>query len=393
MGNASSAYDLIVVGGGPSGSSAARRAGLLGLRTLLVEKEAFPRYKACAGALSETARRLLDFELPAELCGPQILGARAHYRGRCVECQMPFPLATTVTRSLFDDYLLQKAREAGVEVKMAERALGFTQTADRVELQTSQGAYRSPFLLVAEGSQGRLVRQVRRKDRPTEFAACLVTEVELGEEAVTSRFGHLADIHFGVVPLGYAWILPHRRHLSVGVGGLGKGLHNLKGRLVGFLAAQGLSGGGPFRAHTVPVGGKRRRLASGRVLLCGDAAGFADAWTAEGIAYAIRSGQIAAEVIGRAAAGTANPTCLQEYPALCHREFGRGLRHSFLLAALLHGLSGLTYRVLASNERALAKTLELPAGRASHGEVLRWLLWRFPWLVLGSLRPQSGHRP
>ena len=386
MGNASSAYDLIVVGGGPAGSSAARRAGLLGLRTLLVEKETFPRYKACGGALSEPARRLLDFELPAELCGPQILGARAHYRGRCVECRMPFPIATTVTRSLFDDYLLQKARETGIEAKTGERALAFTENADGVELQTSNGAYRSRFLVLAEGSQGRLTCQVRRKDRPTEFAACLVTEVELGEEAVSERFGQLADIHFGVVPVGYAWVFPHRRHLAIGVGGLGKGLHNLKERLMGFLAAQGLSGAGPFRAHTVPVGGKRRRLSAGRVLLCGDAAGFADAWTAEGIAYAIRSGQIAAEAISKAAPGKAGPECTQEYTAICKREFGRSLRDSLYLAAMLHGLSGLTYRVLATNQRALGKTLELPAGKANHGEVLRWLLWRLPWLVLGSLR-------
>ncbi len=393
MANASPTYDLIVVGGGPAGSSAARRAGKLGLRTLLVEKEAFPRYKACGGALSATARSCLDFELPAELCGPQVMGARAHYRGRCVECRMPFPLATTVTRSIFDDYLLQKARETGIDAKSGEKALGFSQEADGVELQTSKGVYRSRFLVVAEGSQGPLTRLVRRPDRPTDFAACLATEVPLGEEAIAARWTGLADIHFGVVPLGYAWVFPHRRHLSVGVGGLGKGLHDLKQRLTGFLAAQGLSSNGPFHAHTVPIGGKRRRLSAGRVLLCGDAAGFADAWTAEGIAYAIRSGQLAAEAVSKAAPGKAVLEGIREYPALCRREFGRDLRDSLFLATLLHGLSGLTYRVLATNRRALGKTLELPAGKASPGAVLRWLLWRLPWLALGSLRPQSGHRP
>ncbi|MBM4033481.1 MAG: geranylgeranyl reductase family protein [Planctomycetes bacterium] len=386
MAHASSAYDLIVVGGGPAGSSAARRAGLLGLRTLLVEKEAFPRYKACGGALSEPARRLLDFELPAELCGPRILGARAHYRGRSVECRTPFPLATTIARGAFDDYLLRKAQETGIEAKTGERAIGFTENADGVELQTSKGAYRTRFLAVGEGSQGRLVRQVRRKDRPTEFAACLVADVELGEEAVTARYGHLADIHFGVVPLGYAWVFPHRRHLAVGVGGLSSGLHGLKERLTGFLAAQGLRSDGPLRAHTVPVGGKRRRNATARVVMCGDAAGFADAWTAEGIGYAIRSGQLAAEAVAAAAPGQAAAETSSAYAAACRREFSRDLRDSLRLATLLHGSAGLGYRVLSRSAKALGKTLELPAGRAAPGQVFRWLAWRLPWMVLGSLR-------
>lgn len=59
-------YDVIVIGGGPAGSSAARKASSLGLKTLLIEKENFPRYKPCAGAVSDVALSYLDFQIP---CG------------------------------------------------------------------------------------------------------------------------------------------------------------------------------------------------------------------------------------------------------------------------------------------------------------------------------------
>lgn len=55
-------YDVIVIGGGPSGSSAARKASSLGLKTLLIEKENFPRYKPCAGAVSDIALKKVTYK-------------------------------------------------------------------------------------------------------------------------------------------------------------------------------------------------------------------------------------------------------------------------------------------------------------------------------------------
>ncbi|KAF5423075.1 MAG: Dehydrogenase (flavoprotein), partial [Candidatus Methanocomedens sp.] len=60
-------YDLIIIGGGPCGSAAGRIAGKKGLKTLLIEKEIFPRYKPCGGGLSEHAMSYLDFEVPRSM--------------------------------------------------------------------------------------------------------------------------------------------------------------------------------------------------------------------------------------------------------------------------------------------------------------------------------------
>jgi len=73
-------YDVIIVGGGPSGASAGRRAGKLGLKALLLEKEKFPRYKPCGGALSEHAISYLDFELPQDIIEWEVTGAKVVFR-------------------------------------------------------------------------------------------------------------------------------------------------------------------------------------------------------------------------------------------------------------------------------------------------------------------------
>ncbi len=73
--------DLIVVGAGPAGSSAARLAGALGLNTLLIDKDNFPRYKACGGAVTEQALSYLGFDLPLELLEATVFAARVHEGG------------------------------------------------------------------------------------------------------------------------------------------------------------------------------------------------------------------------------------------------------------------------------------------------------------------------
>ena len=102
-------YDLIVVGAGPAGSAAARAASKAGLKVLIVEKETFPRYKPCGGALSDRAISILDFSLPESLCERNITSIKMHFHDKVVEGYKGYRLATLVTRSKFDHFILQKA--------------------------------------------------------------------------------------------------------------------------------------------------------------------------------------------------------------------------------------------------------------------------------------------
>lgn len=367
-------YDLIIVGGGPAGASAGRTAGRLGLRTLLLEKEVFPRYKPCGGAVSARAMAYLDFPLPPEMRERALSGARIHYRGHTVEGHLPMPYASLVLRSAFDALLLARAEEIGIEVHQGEKALGVLETGEGVTVRTPHGEYAGRFAVIAEGSQGLLKGRVRRRDTREEQGIGVVTEIP----AQVPR-GDAADIHFGVARWGYGWVFPHGDHLSVGVGGLLKCVPQIREIMRTFLRDQGLAEDGRYRGHTIPAGGMPRSIANGRILLAGDAAGFADPLSGEGIAYAIRSGQLAARSACRAVSGQED--AIAGYEAACEREFGRELRDALFLARLVFRFPGVFFRFFSSHPRVVQAYLEVVAGTRSYRGFMAWAFPRLPWYL------------
>jgi flavin-dependent dehydrogenase len=120
-------------------------------------------------------------------------------------------------------------------------------------------------------------------------------------ENVFSRFLDSARFEFGPVPAGYAWIFPKKNHLSVGLGGYRTGKIDLKARLDRFLKASGIDQVERVERHGyfVPLHPRNEGFAKDRVLLTGDAAGFIDPVTGEGITYALLSGRGAAKALIR----------------------------------------------------------------------------------------------
>lgn len=155
-------YDLIVVGSGPAGSSAARAAARAGLDVLILEKEAFPRYKPCGGALSDRAISCLDFPLPQDVCERTVTSARVHFRGKVVEGHKGYRLFTLVTRSKFDQFLLQKAQEAGFNL-VTQRVQNYKEKEDHVEVLTETEEYRSKFLVISSGCQSCLKDSIQER--------------------------------------------------------------------------------------------------------------------------------------------------------------------------------------------------------------------------------------
>ncbi len=156
-------YDLIIAGAGPAGSAAARTAAKLGLKTLILEKEVFPRYKPCGGAVSEKVVSILDFALPEDLCERSITGARVHFRDLVGEGRKGYRLATLVSRSRFDQCLLQKAEEAGAG-RATQKVLDYREEDDHVQVRTRTDAYRSRFLVIASGYQDPLKERIAGRE-------------------------------------------------------------------------------------------------------------------------------------------------------------------------------------------------------------------------------------
>jgi len=287
-----------------------------------------------------------------------------------------------VSRGVFDAYLLDKARETGVFVSLGERVLDLEEKDEAVQVLTDQGTYGAAFVIVAEGAQGTLKHHVPRGDGKDEYGVCLVTEVPYRKETARRFSQDAIDIHFGLGGMGYGWVFPHGEYYSVGLGGLASSLRRPRGVLTEFLRVNGFDGRHRLKGHVIPVGGMRRTLASSRVVLVGDAAGFLDSFTGEGIANAIRSGQIAVGAISRAFSQGGQQRLPGDYEATCSEEFGSNLSYSLLLARLMHRFPGVFFKLLAGNQEVIDHFAKVATGRWTYQRYLRWLLPRLPKYLL-----------
>ena len=369
-------YDLIIVGGGPSGTSAGREAGKKGLSTLLLEKERFPRYKPCGGNLSPYALSCLDFKLPEALIEKKISKVKVHFRDNFVEAKKNVNLASLISRKVFDNFLLEKAREAGIEIHTGEKVLDCIEKEDCVEVRTTDNTYLGSFVLIAEGSGGILKYKVRARDQRTEYSLAVVSEIPESEE-IGKNLSNNLDFYFGITQGGYGWIFPHAGYYSVGISGIARNLRHPKDVFKEFLEKNGFSGEYPSHSHIIPVGGITRKILSSRLLLSGDAAGFTDAFSGEGIAYAIRSGQLAAEIVADTVMYDRKLRNIKKYESACKKEFGTYLTSSYKLDRIMHRFPETTFKLAVENGQILDRYLDEVIINRKHKEYVRWLLLNF----------------
>lgn len=366
-------YDVIVAGGGPAGSAAARTAAMRGLDVLILEKSPFPRYKPCGGALSLKALSMLDCLLPPGIQERKITGARVHYRDLVAERHKGYEIACLINRSAFDQHLLEKALLSGARA-MTEKVLDFRDSGELVSVQTKEGIYKSRFLVVASGCQDALKKKIAGPESRESMGLCLVSEIETEEERIVESLGSALDIYFGVAEGGYGWIFPHRGYCSVGIGGLSSSLPHPRQAMRRFLRENGFPEGSRISGHLIPQGGNKRRVARGRVLLAGDAAGLVDPFTGEGIYYALASGKIAGEMVSDVPAAIV----ARSYESRIEKELGRDLGYALFFSRIMHSHPRIFLRTLAREEKVLERYLEVGAGQMSYRDFMLWLLPRLP---------------
>jgi len=160
-----SIHDAIVVGAGPAGATAARTLAARGVRPLLVDRAAFPRYKPCGGAI--TTRVLARFPyLPKALAGIStqwisklVLQGPS---GQSAEIRSASPAVLTIRRLEFDALLVSLAREAGAELLEGMEIHDVFEDRDRVRLQTRDGrTFAARMVVAADGVHGVVARRLR----------------------------------------------------------------------------------------------------------------------------------------------------------------------------------------------------------------------------------------
>lgn len=339
--------NVVVIGAGPGGASAALALARAGARVELIEKSAWPRAKTCGDGISPLAIRELAALGVTVAPGLELRGALVHTpRGTAFRGQWPAatPWGTIVERHAFDETLVDAAIRAGVTFAPETAARSVVSAADgvAVTLATAGGerALRADAAIVADGASGGLARQLGFPAHRTRMVA--IRAYAPARLALVAEYGLFYDRYLSP---GYGWIFPvDPRRANVGVCVDERTLARAGGDLRALLhrwlrenrVARELLGDACVledeRGGIIPSG--RARRVNGRVFLAGDSAGVADPFTAEGIYEAIKSGRLVADaLIGApdiAAAGVRYEGALRELDR--NERAARALRATFNVA-------------------------------------------------------------
>ena len=280
------AYDAIVVGAGPSGSTCAYRLASAGASVLLLDKARYPRDKPCGGGVTIRALEQLPFGIDPVVEGvvDRFELRLGHRRGFSRRAHAPLALMTQ--RRRLDAYLLENAVAAGAELREGVRVSEVRE--DGVGADTAQ------VVIGADGANGVTARSLgMRTDR--EHGVAL--EGNLANEHIdVERYARRLLLEFGTVPGGYGWVFPKGDHVNFGVGGWEDEGPRLREHLARLCEAHGVDTAAltEVRGHRLPLRHQGSALASGRVALVGDAAGLVDPLSGDGLYEAFLSSRLAA---------------------------------------------------------------------------------------------------
>jgi digeranylgeranylglycerophospholipid reductase len=340
-------YDIVVVGAGPAGLLASKKAAEGGAQVLLVEKEGEFGVKACAEALSKDA--VLDAELKpsSNFISNEIVGAYIYApdENKKVEISMSETGygGYVVNKPLFLKELAEAAAAKGVDIRVKSKVVDVKRDGKLVKVMVFDGAktveVKAKILVGCDGVNSIVAEKFFNREN-YQLISCIqykLADCNLDNERVTRFY-----LGRKVAPMGYLWIFPKGRKLAnVGVGVRGEPAKKYLDQFIETHVEE-------FRnskvvkveAAPIPISGQLDEIVSDNIMICGDAAGQVIPLTGGGIHSSIAAGKIAGEVAAEAVKeNDASKARLMEYPNRFNSYWGERIRKSLKALRVMEKLS------------------------------------------------------
>ncbi|HLH05557.1 MAG TPA: NAD(P)/FAD-dependent oxidoreductase [Bryobacteraceae bacterium] len=318
---------VAILGGGPAGATAAERLARSGLKTYIID-EKLAWEKPCGGGITYKAYSqypyLIENDAPKRYVIDTYIAAP-----KCGSFKMSLTRPLLIySRMDLNGMLLGRAERAGAEI-VHDRVLALDRThSNNWRIRTRKSNLEADYCVIATGARNPL------REVGTQYTA-QDTMYALGYW-VPSHQEHI-DIQFLPKLEGYIWVFPRNGHLSVGICGKGESAQCLRARLERYMEEKGIARkDATFYGHMLPAlesrGWRNNRLAGNGWLAVGDAGGLVDPITGEGLYYAVRSGDLASQMV---LADEEPEKTAEAYRHAITRDFGLDLTYGAGLAKRL----------------------------------------------------------
>jgi geranylgeranyl reductase family protein len=364
-------FDAIVIGAGPAGSTAAYLLASRGFRVLILDKSAFPREKLCGGLLTWKTVKLLEsiFQTTIDFLKSELIISCSSIKYRVVsstgtsfKSQLDYPFHF-VQRTAYDSFWLKLACRAGAEFRPGEKVISLNYLDWGGEISTEKGSeFFARFIFGADGAVSKVRGLLASKNFiHTEWKSNLATALEvIVPSRQTPELPDYPHIYFGHIPWGYAWCFPGEHFRVIGICGLnakaGKLLRNGYEAFLNSIRISSEHIPAPA-SHALPYGNYLTTPGYGNVLLLGDACGLADPLLGEGIYYAHKSAQLAAEAVIQSYHEP--PAALKRYACYLNRVIISELKYVRIGRQIIFSLPGAwPYRILTTLLKIMPKKCE-----------------------------------
>ena len=384
-------YDVIIVGAGPSGSYSAIRLASAGLHVLIIEKQQFPRVKLCGGGISPKASKMILKYIDLDAEGAKRINGiyMSNKNKNLLYVEQPVP-AYSIERSAFDNLLLNKAIELGVEVKMPTTVKSIKETRGFITVKLNDGSsVESKYLVLAEGINGQLHKQLGYSGTRK---ITMALEMNIYPDHQIEKLNDSLFFDTGSIKKGYAWMFPKNGAINTGayfynsqtITPQQKKLYFDFLNLFDWMKEAIFD---KLKGYPIPRKINYKFYNTNRSVLVGDACGAADNFFGEGIYLGLESARFAADCIEQKVKSNLS---LNQYSKLIRTRIRNRVKYSRIMANFFYRNQNFCYKYLVMNSKMNTIYHQYVQGAISSSKVFYYTFLLLPFSGLSKILQEEN---